>query len=692
MQPQLGRLTGGAGGQSAYLHGGAVIAPPVSAPASSGIGSLIGGTLGGIGGGLLGGGSTFGLGAAPGAIAGAGAGSALGDTLEQLLTHSDHHIDLGNVGKEGALGLAGGTAGEGLRVLGTGLKAAGALNLTRGGLQAANALDKTAQAGSGLAGAAGPGLAGALSDVGATAAKTSAAGKAAATGNKLLASQYGAIPAPVARSVNLPATVGKLADMGITAPQDAERIANGITGGNGVLSNAVTSAVDGSKYTFDATKLKSLANNALIDSQVPASAAKPFTNMLDRQVQKISTDGTPGGVMDVVRNLEGKQAELLGKGGTYHLPTSSDKALAQVHGIVADSLKNGIYQSADMSKVLTPQLRDSLVALHPNVPAWQNYVDGTIMKSPDIGALRSAQAPFVNISKAINAADVNSATVGGKMTSSLSPKGILNAVANATIGSQPVKQAAAGVLRGSNGVINGAKTAIGAAAGTAIPQVAARGLTGDFAQGTPQPPASGAVPSAPGGDTTAANAPQAQDNSTFSPAALQAMAINDIHATGGKNLAKIAQLSSLFGANSPAAKAASTTNNLTSKQKDELTSSNTALAQLQAYNDQFQGLGGGQGVVAGPAALALGQLGIGKQNADLYALEKSRTDTAAAIASALANGGKGNQYTQKQILDSLPKAGDNAEVARAKISQVQSRIRQVMQAQATPVSQIISGL
>lgn len=678
MQPQLGRLTGangGAGGRSAYLNASTPIGPQNFTDNS------LGGQLYRVQQGLL----NFGKQAVVDPVLRGG------QALTQIQTNNIQGkpalqgVDTGQ--------LAGDTLQTGLnfvpgdQLLGLGKDLA--TKLVPG--LAAKAVDAGARVAS-KAATAGPQLGNALTDVGQAAAKTSMAGKATSAANGALAAQYGAIHTPVGRANDLLGTVGKLADMGIIKPQDAERIANGFTGANGLGTDAVSQAVEGaSKYQLDATKLKDLAGNALIDNQVATAPAKAFNTMLDRQIQKISTDGTAGSVMDVVRNLEGKRADLLGQSGGYHLPTTDDKSLAAVHTAVADSLKNGVDGAADVSKVLTSQLRDSLVALHPGVPKWQNFVDNTVMKSANISALRSTQAPFVKISKVIQDAAQNAGTAGGKVANSVlnGPGGLVKSLIRAGATSAPVQRGTAAVLKGvaggagaTAGVGGAVKAGVGATANVLgrIPvgiDAAAIGTAGSQAS-SPQtdPNAANLTPTPPAGQTDTTGAQDAS-SSPFSPSVLQAMALHDIQTTGGKNLAKIQALNSMFGAGSKAAKTSAAT------QKD-VVSINNASTLLDQMISQLHDAGGAQGPLGGRIVSALGQAGM---NDKVQAYNKTRGDAAIALATAFNNGGKPSAQIIQQVKDSLPLITDTPGSASQAVQLLKTRLEGRLQnAQNTPIT------
>lgn len=398
------------------------------------------GTVGSIGGGLLGGFFGGGVGAVPGAAGGGAAGSAAGQWLENVLTGDNAGKD---VGKEALLG---GVFGAGPLRLGKFALGVPALLAGRGAEEAAG-------------NAAGNVVKGLAENGAKTAAeqplKTSTFGKFTTAGNKLLASQYGTIDKPVMRETNPMDTISKLADVGILKPTDAEKISHAITGSNGLLTQQVAKAV-GSAGKVSTGNIENVFSNALAEHGIEPNAASALRNTLDAQMAIIAKEGnSPQTVLKVMQNLEKRAANLEGRGGNYRQSTPERVDAANVLRSVRNELQDQLYNASGGNKnlagVLTPELRNSLVQLHPKSPQWKNYVDNTIMKSKSIGDLRSAQAPFVNISKIIENGDQNLFGFTGRVGNAFaSPGNFKDAVLNAATGmvKDPAARAAGSTLRG----------------------------------------------------------------------------------------------------------------------------------------------------------------------------------------------------------------------------------------------------
>lgn len=279
--------------------------------------------------------------------------------------------------------------------------------------------------------------------------KTSTTGKLNTLGNKALMSQYGTIGKPTARANDPLGTISKLADYGITKPKDAERIAASITGSDGILNRVVMSAVD-SSTTVPTTGINSTLKKAITTQGLVDKDAKSVTNVVKAQLKAVQDAGnSPNAIMTAIKNLEKRAANLQGKGGNYGMATpervDQSKALLAVRDDLEERLYKASGANANLQNVLTPQLRDELIQLNPGNKQWQNFVDNTVMKSKDINSLRSAQSPFVKISRIIDEGDVNAMTFGGRASNGVMNGGTLtNTIAN--VGATMLKNPAARVV------------------------------------------------------------------------------------------------------------------------------------------------------------------------------------------------------------------------------------------------------
>lgn len=627
-----------AGGQS-YAGGYAKSAQ--GKPTRTGIGSLVGGTIGGIGGGILGTLALPGVGTAAGGVAGGAAGSALGEALDQILTGG--RVTSGKqVAGEALLGAAPSVLGAGMKI------AKGA----RAGMSLTEALSSQAAKKAAEGGAE-------------SISRYSLRGKLDAKANDVLASQYGTISKPVARQTRLPETIGTLAQRGITKPQDAERIAREFTGGNGLVSNAVTQAI-GNKAKVQVGDLTKLASESAVQNMLSDPQVKTLNRYVVAVSGKLKT-GSAADAMDAVRRLEGKVADLTGKGGNYHLPTGDDLALSKVLGGLAETLKDRIYSQANVKSVLTPKLRDSLLSLHPGNKKWASFVEKDVMGAKDVSQLRNAQSAFVRVGKAIDEGDVNAVTAGGRVGNSLAG-GPLGQALNALAGTQAAKRVTAATLRGAGDVAgSGAVRATGQGGLGLIGQSGVRAFvnpSGIMARGNAGEQMAGDNGMATGLDNSQAGMPMdtqmgtdmASDpttNDPFSAENMKAMAIQDIMRTGGKNLAKIAQLQALFGASSKPVKLTEAQ----SARQEALGLTNDALAMLQAGGVRT-------GMLNGPVEGIKAKFGM----ADQKTLEFNTTASAIRAAIAKARAGTAMSPGEEKMLNQYtPKVGDSMQQMQVKL-------------------------
>lgn len=414
--------------------------------------------------------------------------------------------------------------------------------------------------------------------------KTSARGKLYNKSNQILASQYGTISKPVARANKPLDTISKLSNVGIIKPTDAERVAGGFTGSRGLVNQAVANAVEGAgkvpiAHIPQLVEKSSLANGLVSDD------AKSVGAIVQAQLGRLGAEGTteagPTDTLKVMRSLEARQADLLGKSGNYHLPTSTDKAKAAVLGDVKSNLEEGLFKTADangnVSKVLTPEFQRSITGLHPGNAQWKDFVDNKVMKAKSVGELRGFQQPFVRISKIIDEGDTNALTYGGRAGNAIGGggsvgKGLLNAVNQATSGprarieSKILKSTATAGLGplespGTKGIVSrfsaGSSSpgnllhggsSVPMAPSTTNPQDPNAMLTNSNDQ------TSSLLGQANGSSTDATSQllgqpaqQQSQQSSGPSLQSLQQAIQQDIQSTGGKNINNLMQLAQTYG-------------------------------------------------------------------------------------------------------------------------------------------------
>lgn len=255
--------------------------------------------------------------------------------------------------------------------------------------------------------------------------KTSAAGQLQLKAAQALLDQYGTIDKPMARSANALENVQRVADAGFVKPADVENIINNITGANGKVTKLTQKLVSNAKpvdTSSDISKIidEQIALNGLSgtsdEKAIRASIDAQLNRLPSRREGSITGLDQPEDVFDTIKALEKRSAELKGKSGNnYRLTTPERGDKAKVLDSITEVLKDRLYGGANIEGVLTPEVASELKGLAPKNEKWANYVDNTIMKSGDVGELRSTVAPFVNMGKVIDNQYMNYGTYGQRV-------------------------------------------------------------------------------------------------------------------------------------------------------------------------------------------------------------------------------------------------------------------------------------
>lgn len=255
--------------------------------------------------------------------------------------------------------------------------------------------------------------------------KTSAAGQLRLKAAQALLDQYGTIDKPMARSANALENVQRVADAGFVKPADVENIINNITGANGKVTKLTQKLVSNAKpvdTSSDISKIidEQIALNGLSgtsdEKAIRASIDAQLNRLPSRREGSITGLDQPEDVFDTIKALEKRSAELKGRSGNnYRLTTPERGDKAKVLDSITEVLKDRLYGGANIEGVLTPEVASELKSLAPKNEKWANYVDNTIMKSGDVGELRSTVAPFVNMGKVIDNQYMNYGTYGQRV-------------------------------------------------------------------------------------------------------------------------------------------------------------------------------------------------------------------------------------------------------------------------------------
>lgn len=631
-------------------------------------------TGGGIGGALAGaaGGAAVGsvvpiLGTAAGGIIGAllggAAGSAAGELGENAITGD--RLDK-NVANEALIGGA------------TSLPIGAGFKLARAGLKAGTGIGKTSarelveQAGAKVV----PGkLAGStmqLGDTGKPALKSSLTGRLKQSGDKALTSQYGTLSKPVIRSTNPAQTVRELADIGITKPQDAERIAQGITGPDGILTQQVAKSVQGAAPVKVDT-LRSVFNDALDNYGIVDKDRKSLNTLFEAQMTKLrganpQLNGVnPTDALSTMKSLEKRVANLRGKGDNYRMSTPEREDQANVLQLVRDELESQLYEGAggnkSLQKVLTPEVRQKLIGLYPGNQKWADYVDNTVMKSKDIGSVRSAQAPFVRASKMIEEGDNNAFSFGGRMNASAG--GIRDALLQGAqkVTSGPVARGYSAATRAipGEGIVKATERSTQSIPMLTARQVGGRLLTAD----APQPDQSSTgIDQLPMDGTQALDAQAQMEEPSIGGVTKSQLEQAMFMAAADGNTDAISQLKAMYDL----LPESSSLNSTASARVESTANAENTLNQLQGL---FNAAGGGGGRIGGNIQNLLAGAGLNDTGQAYNDLSKS---SVSQLARAINGGGQVSDADAAVLVQALPRLTDSREVAAQKIAALKQRL------------------
>lgn len=528
--------------------------------------------------------------------------------------------------------------------------------------------------------------------------RTSTAGKLKEYGNAALASQYGTISKPVARATNPSKTIDALANMGITNPKDAERIASVVTGSNGILNKAVIKAT-GNAGKVDTSGLRQVFTDALDNTGVVGKDRKSLETFFNAQLSRatggprgqIGKGSNPSDILDVMKAFEKRSANLKGRGANYRLSTPERMDQAKVLDLVQNDLEDRLYKGAgansNLQSVLTPELRTKLIDLFPNNKAWAEHVDKNILSAKDIGAIRSAQRPFVNVKKIIDEGDINQFTFGGRVANG--PNGLLGRALE--IGENVVKKPAARIagktLRKASGVSNTVTQKDPYTLGNVAKRVAPVGIAQalmngaqNTAEGSPLP-----QPDMPVQDNTnnsvapllgqqSSNSdPYAGANSPFNPDNVQEN-IAKLVASGGsiedvtKYIGIVQALSDLRSPQSD--------NGLNSTTATQVAASANAVNTLDQLEGLFKDAGNGSGRLRGTAQNAFSRVGLNNNTQTYNDLSAS---SVSQLARALNGGGQVSDADAAVVVQALPKITDNPTVAANKFKALRKRLEAARQ-------------
>lgn len=255
--------------------------------------------------------------------------------------------------------------------------------------------------GSTVAGAVLPTIGGVLGKVG-----NKISGNAKQVGNKFLQGQYDVQP-KIARNIDIPTAVAKLADYGHTSLNDVAAVAPKVTGRDGIITKMTKDAVSkanpvnlgdilGQSGQKIGNNIYDVADTLINQGDfIPETAAKKFRATLENGIKNISGSNVakadPAATFDLIKSFESKAAQYR---GTQDI---GSKQLGDAYKGIAEELKDRLFNQAGADNMIAGKVLSSenIAKLYEISPKLAQDA----MSAKTVGALRSLAAPYVHGSK-----------------------------------------------------------------------------------------------------------------------------------------------------------------------------------------------------------------------------------------------------------------------------------------------------
>lgn len=496
------------------------------------------------------------------------------------------------------------------------------------------------------------------------------------------------VPRAVADRLNPTQTMNSILNYGINPKTlgGLQKVVDSVTGSTGVINKAVTEAASAVKTPISLDNVFTGMKN-MGDTLTELSPKELIT--IKKEISRLITPNnaevgilktTSLDALDAIRKLETQ-------GYKFHNASSrsllgGDKltlgAKAKLYLGAADELKMSLEQAvgqAGVDAIKTPELMLKLSQISPKLA-------DEVMKATNLSQLRSIQSPFVRLGQMIketnNAAESVVAQGGNKLTGKLTGGAAGYAVGNvpgaiAGYMAEPVVEAAAQNLRAPL-LMSAAK--IIRAGGKVAPTVArgAKLAIGQDVAGkviNPAPPDTPSDLYMPTEDqlnsdiSQSSNIKSTQTSKTktgIDNEMLQALMMEDILRTGGKNVDKLSAIASL-----------NPKEEMSTADKTRQDNIITALAALDGAETNLVTAGGAKGPIMGAIATTpLGQI----FDAPGAAYHKTKVEVATQMAKAITGGSRPAESVINKYLVSLPDVNDTKDYASQKLQKLRNELLQ----------------
>ncbi len=216
---------------------------------------------------------------------------------------------------------------------------------------------------------------------------------------KLLASQYN-VPRSTAGANDLPGTIKKLGEYGITNIDDIPVQAAKVTGNNGVITQITRETVANSQ-PVETAGLIDLARNIVADeTSLPSTQDEKVARFLYKGIESLTSSkgrypknmGDPLATFEFIQKLESKAASMT-RGRLPNQVMPQDVAQQSIYRLFADELTDRLYQTSGADKmaielVKKPEYIQKLAEVSPKLAE-------KVSKIKTLGELRSLASPFV---------------------------------------------------------------------------------------------------------------------------------------------------------------------------------------------------------------------------------------------------------------------------------------------------------
>lgn len=232
-----------------------------------------------------------------------------------------------------------------------------------------------------------------------------------------LLSQYNSLDKPTRRAVSDPegVLVNLANNYGLETPAELNYASKHVTGADGEVTK-MTRELARSAKNVDASITGEQLNQWITDNGLDDTQAKAVTKQVQAALKRTESGNFDGEtVLDVMKQLEKRKADYLGKNGTHHNATSDDSRKANVLQMVHDELQDRLWDSTDdVTNIVTPERIQKLKSIYPDNEKWQNFVDSRLASAKTGQELRSAMKPLVDGGKIVAGSKMSAGSSGDK--------------------------------------------------------------------------------------------------------------------------------------------------------------------------------------------------------------------------------------------------------------------------------------